>query len=243
MEVVMNRKTLYWIIGIIAIVIIGLILWGSFGRNRTNQDHSNHSAPPTESTPAPTTNPTDTTVLSAYLEEQDELMEDMMDDMEDISPEGYAALDFLNGMIPHHEAAVLMSESYLKYGGSNEELKTLAEDIIQVQKQEITEMQAMAKEIKSAGTQDPQREEAYLKEYSKMFTNHQMDHSNHSTPASVEAAFAEGMIMHHQMAVEMAQAILSHTDEEKVIALANNIIETQNKEIEQMQEILDNINS
>lgn len=239
----MNRKTLYWIIGIIAIVIIGLILWGSFGKNRTNQDHSNHSAPPTESAPAPTTDSTDTTNLSAYLEEQDELMEDMMDDMEDISPEGYAALDFLNGMIPHHEAAVLMSESYLKYGGSNEELKTLAEDIIQVQKQEITEMQAMAKEIKSAGTQDQQQEETYLKEYGKMFTNHEMDHSNHSTPASVEAAFAEGMIMHHQMAVEMAQAILSHTDEEKVITLANNIIETQNKEIEQMQEILDNINS
>lgn len=243
MEVVMNRKTLYWIIGIIAIAIIGLILWGSFGKNRTKQDHSNHSAAPTESAPAPTTEATDNANLSAYLEDQDELMEDMMDDMEDITPQGYAALDFLNGMIPHHEAAVLMSESYLKYGGSNEELKILAEDIIQVQKQEITEMQTMAKEIKSAGAQDQQQEEAYLKEYSKMFTHHQMDHSNHFAPVSVEAAFAEGMIMHHQMAVEMAQAILSHTDEEKVIALANNIIETQNKEIEQMQKIFDNLTS
>ena len=46
------------------------------------------------------------------------------------------------------------------------------------------------------------------------------------------------MIMHHQMAVEMAQAVLGNTDSEKVTALAENIIEAQQNEITQMQEIM-----
>ena len=44
--------------------------------------------------------------------------------------------------------------------------------------------------------------------------------------------------MHHQMAVEMAQAVLGNTDSEKVTALAENIIEAQQNEITQMQEIM-----
>ena len=43
-------------------------------------------------------------------------------------------LDFLRGMIPHHEAAIKMSESYLNYQGKSDELKTIAQDIITAQK-------------------------------------------------------------------------------------------------------------
>lgn len=177
--------------------------------------------------------------LASYLDEQDDVMEDMMEDMEEIDKTGYAAIDFLNGMLPHHEAAISMSQSYLKYGGANEELKKLANDIIDVQKQEIDQMQTLAKELKAAGRQDPDQENAYLEEYKKMFSSHQM---NHSTANNVEAAFAEGMIMHHQMAVDMAESILKYTDEEQVISLAQNIITAQKEEIKQMENLLKEVN-
>lgn len=34
--------------------------------------------------------------------------------------------------------------------------------------------------------------------------------------ATIDTAFAEGMLMHHQMAVDMAKDILEYTDESQV---------------------------
>lgn len=222
----MNKKTLYWTGGIIALIIVLLIIWAASGRNRSTQsDASSASKDAKES-------------LSSYMEEQNTLMDKMMADMDNVEPEGSAALDFLNGMIPHHQAAVSMSESYLKYGGNDNELKTLAEDIIKAQNQEIEQMQTLIDEIKKEGSKNPEQEQAYLEAYNNMMSSHHLSHSSHASFANVEAAFAEGMIMHHQMAVEMAQAIAGNTDNEQVTVLAQNIIEAQKAEISQMQDIL-----
>ena len=242
----MNRKTLYWTGGIAAVIIILLIIWAAFGRNTTVGSHTDHtgtsgstSAGSNHTTGENTAKNTgENSDLTAYLKDQDALMDKMMEDMESVEPTGSAALDFLVGMIPHHEAAVTMSESYLKYGGSDNELRQLAENIIDVQKEEIQQMQAMADEIRESGTQDEDQENAYLKAYNQMLSGHHNDHSSHAAPNNVEAAFAEGMIMHHQMAVDMAQAILDHTDEKQVLTLAQNIVDAQKSEISQMQAIL-----
>lgn len=219
MEVIMNKKTIYWTGGIAAAVLIVLIFWALFGRNTDAGSSAQKN-------------------LSSYINDENELMDQMMQDMENIAPAGNAALDFLTGMIPHHQAAVSMSESYLKYGGSDDELRQLAESIIQVQKQEIQQMQTMIDDIKKQGTQNAGQEQTYLNAYEKMLSAHHMDHASHKSPKNVDDAFAQGMIMHHQMAVDMARAILGNTDEEQVAALAQNIIESQNAEIGQMQAIL-----
>ena len=63
-------------------------------------------------------------------------------------------------------------------------------------------------------------------------------HMPDSSPATVDEAFAEGMIMHHQMAVDMARDILEYTDYEEIRTMAQNIIDVQEKEIAQMEKIL-----
>lgn len=238
----MNKKTLYWAGGAAAVLIILLILWAAFGRDTTSPNGTDAAgtsgSTDTGSNGAAGENTGESSDLTSYLEDQDTLMDKMMEDMESVKPSGNAALDFLTGMIPHHEAAVSMAESYLKYGGSDDELHRLAGNIIDVQKQEIRQMNTMADEIRDAETQDTEQESAYMEAYNKMLSDHHSDHSSQAAPQNVEAAFAEGMIMHHQMAVEMAQAILDHTGEEQVLTLADNIVETQQKEISQMQEIL-----
>jgi uncharacterized protein (DUF305 family) len=49
-----------------------------------------------------------------------------------------------------------------------------------------------------------------------------------------DVAFACGMIAHHQAAIDMAQVLLAHGDDEQMITLAEEIIAAQAGEIDQM---------
>lgn len=229
----MKSQSKNWMTGIIvatalAVVIIFAAISAS-SRNRSSNDSPNESA---------ATHTTDDDPLQEYLEDQNEIMNDMIEEME-TAPSGNAAVDFLKGMIPHHKSAIEMSESYLEHGGTNSELKELAKNIIQAQKQEIEEMDRLIQKIEDTGETDAQKEQNYLDAYEKMMSSHQ--HMNHadSDAQNVEQAFAEGMIMHHQMAVEMSQTILNHTEQKDVRDLAQTIITAQQKEIEQMRKIAD----
>lgn len=244
----MNKKTWYWIIGIIAALLVIFLFWGMFRDNPGETQITPSETPAasqTESSTSAESNQTDSanSDYTRYMEEETAIMDRMMRDMELTEETGNSALDFIAGMIPHHEAAVSMAESYLNHGGSHQQLKPLAEDIISAQKTEITQMKNMQKEIADSGRTNQQQADAYRKEYQKMMAAHHEDHStmdhsamNHS--ASIDTAFAEGMIMHHQMAVDMAKAILGNTDEQELLELAQQIVDTQETEIAQMQDVL-----
>ena len=150
---------------------------------------------------------------------------------------GSAELDFLHGMIPHHQSAVEMSKSYLEYAGKGGEFKGLAENIISAQNKEIDQMNTMIERFEKAESPDSDKEEAYLEEYRAMMDTHHSSHTAETT--DLEAAFAQGMSMHHQMAVDMAEIILKYTDDEELTRFADNIVTQQEKEIDEMQSYLD----
>lgn len=170
----------------------------------------------------------------AYIQEQDEIMDQMMDDME-IKETGNASLDFLKGMIPHHKSAIEMSKSYLKYAGEKAEFSELANTIINAQEEEIGQMEDMTARLEKSGTSDEEKEKLYLKEYNAMMENHE-DHETETE--DLDRAFAQGMSMHHQMAVDMARLILAYTEDDEVKQFADNVISLQEEEITQMQSYL-----
>ena len=76
-----------------------------------------------------------------YVTEQNDIMNKMQEEMDKVQDTGNATLDFLYGMIPHHESAVEMSKSYLKYAKEKKDpaFKEMAEEIIKTQEEEIEE--------------------------------------------------------------------------------------------------------
>ena len=73
-----------------------------------------------------------------YLHQNDAAMDKMMTDMS-VKPTGDVDRDFVAMMVPHHQGGIDMAQAELRYG-SNQKLKTIAQEIIVDQMQEITLM-------------------------------------------------------------------------------------------------------
>ncbi|MEH2525409.1 MULTISPECIES: CopM family metallochaperone [unclassified Bradyrhizobium] len=78
----------------------------------------------------------DAASTKAYTEAHTKMMQDMHQ-----TYTGNADIDFMTGMIPHHQGAIDMAKVLLKYG-KDAETRKLAEQIIADQEKEIALMQA-----------------------------------------------------------------------------------------------------
>jgi hypothetical protein len=86
-----------------------------------------------------------------FLSENEAAMGKMMVGMK-IKPTGDIDRDFVEMMVPHHQGAVDMAQSELKYG-HDKRLRRLARQIVTTQQQEIAFMRLVLREATSAATQ------------------------------------------------------------------------------------------
>lgn len=132
---------------------------------------------------------------------------------------------FVNGMIPHHQAAIDMAE-LARTKAKHEEVKQLANNIIESQSAEIKQMKGMQQDLPSTGRM--------------MMSQSQMrsmmgDVDELRSAKNFDEAFLLAMIPHHQMAVVMSRQAQRNGTSAEVDKLAAGIITAQQKEIAEMR--------
>lgn len=143
---------------------------------------------------------------------------------------------FIENMIPHHEGAIEMANLAL-LNAKTDEVKNLSKDIIPSQQAEIDQMKTWYKEWFEKDVES-------LSSSTDMMGDGGMHMGGASMQGDIdelEAAedfdkeFVQQMIPHHEMAIMMAQMMLSTTSRNEMKVLAQSIIDSQTMEVEQMR--------
>jgi uncharacterized protein (DUF305 family) len=134
---------------------------------------------------------------------------------------------FAEMMIPHHEQAIEMSE--LAFANTtNPDVLALAEQISGAQEPEIELMKSWPG-VNSMGHAGHTM--------AGMLDQNEMEMMRNSTGADFDRLFLEGMIKHHEGAIEMAEMIIDSSNPE-VAKLGSSIIASQEAEIKAMKALL-----
>jgi uncharacterized protein (DUF305 family) len=133
-------------------------------------------------------------------------------------------VDFMTGMIDHHQMAIEMSQMCLEEA-VHEELTIMCEDIIAAQSQEITTMQSWLQDWYDVDYA-PTMSTADLTAVARV---------ERLEASEFEIAFMRSMTKHHWRAVREAQQCVENAYHDELVALCEGIISTQLAEIEQLK--------
>lgn len=149
-----------------------------------------------------------------------------------------ADVTFAQQMIPHHAQAVEMAE--LVRSGSPELLE-LADDIEAAQQPEIEQLTAMLEEWGEAVPADEDEHAGHgAGDMEGMMSDEDMTALRDASGVQFEQLWLTMMIEHHEGAITMAEAELADGVNDEARELAQQIIETQQAEIDQMEQLADN---
>ncbi len=150
---------------------------------------------------------------------------------------------FVQEMIPHHEQAVVMSEMVSNVEVSGE-TAALATEVIGAQASEIDLMKGFLSEwgVEYDPNSDPHAGHMMSgDESSGMMTDEELAELKNSSGVVFEKMWLTMMLAHHKGAIKMAETVIADGKDEQVKTLAEAIINEQQKEIELIQTLLNNL--
>lgn len=154
-----------------------------------------------------------------------------------------ADVEFAQGMIPHHAQAVEMAEMALETSESDA-VKDLAVRIKDAQGPEIEKMKGWLADWgepleAGGGPHGGMNMEGDSAGGDGMMSDDDMKKMSSASGTAFDRMFLEGMIVHHNGAVAMAEAELADGEYPEARALAQDIIDAQEAEIAEMEALLD----
>lgn len=164
------------------------------------------------------------------------ILEKMIEGMTTAELSDNISYNFMVQMIPHHEAAIKMSENILKYT-TNIPLQEIATQIITEQTKSIENMQQILTGCKQVCNtkQDLCLYERHVNQIMQtMF--HAMEHACSNN--QVNTNFMREMIPHHKGAVKLSETTLQYPICDELVPILDAIIRSQKRGIWQMQQLL-----
>jgi uncharacterized protein (DUF305 family) len=144
---------------------------------------------------------------------------------------------FAQMMIPHHEQAIEMADIALDpLSGASDAVKSLATRIKAAQDPEISKMKAFLTSWKERLTPDSSMDHSDM--MSGMLSAEDMKKLSSLRGAEFDREWMNGMIEHHEGAIEMAKDVLKDGKDSAVKALANLVATVQDSEILEMKKLL-----
>ena len=141
----------------------------------------------------------------------------------------YSNERFIDAMAPHHQSAVEMAR-IAQERAEHPEIRALAQDIIYTQEAEIEKLRSI------------KQEEFGTSEIPMEVGAEQMREMGMSNPGDLagqrpfDRAFIDAMIPHHESAIAMSRVALRESDNPRIRELAGQIVESQQREVDQMAE-------
>jgi uncharacterized protein (DUF305 family) len=154
------------------------------------------------------------------------------DHQSDSAAAGFSGDDimFAQMMIPHHEQAIEMS-TLAETRATNPEVKEIA---AQIKAEQAPEIAQMKKWLTDPAASSHMGHSAHM---DGMLTDAQMQALKNASGAEFDRLFLEGMIAHHEGAIEMAQMILNSKNAEAK-ALGEAIVSSQTAEVVILKQLL-----
>lgn len=138
---------------------------------------------------------------------------------------------FVEQMTAHHRGAIAMAKSAEK-NATHDEIKQLAQEIVEAQQSEIAKMDRIGKSLKAAGVDTPTG--GMGMSASAMGMDFEMPMLENAD--DFDKAFLDMMIPHHRGAILMSKRLIDSGSNEELLKLAKTIIDAQTAEIEKMQD-------
>jgi len=146
---------------------------------------------------------------------------------------------FTQGMLPHHQQAIEMSDMLLDKGSDvDADVVTLAE---QIKAEQAPEIKTMTGWLKAWGEPTEASSMSGMDHSSMsggMMSDSDMDALDKASAADAGKLYLEQMVEHHTSAVDMAKTEVDKGKNSDAIALAKSIVSSQTEQITQMKDML-----
>ncbi len=175
-------------------------------------------------------------VTQAYLNVYFNILHTMIHRMTTVQLTPSISDNFIQQMIPHHQAAIEMSKNILRYT-TNLELQDIATNIISAQTKSISDMQAIQSKCGMVTNTEYERS-IYMDRFEKIAHTMFCEMSYAPISNGVNANFVREMIPHHEGAVRMSKNALQFNICPTLKPILYTIITTQCEGIHQLKDLL-----
>lgn len=170
-----------------------------------------------------------------YLYRFDQIVDEMADKMLSQNITNSITINFIECMIPHHQAAISMSENLLGYT-RYQPLQDIAKNIIKMQTTGIEQMKEIANTTYGFSNM-PQDINNYQEKYLAITQNMIERMKNAPRCIYINLDFTNEMIPHHEGAIAMCHNLLQYRIDPRLKSLADSIIDEQSKGVEELKEV------